>query len=155
MTPSENAAPPSRDPAAYAFWTEERTRYADIDSLGHVNNVAYAVYFEGARVEFIRAHELWRVGAEFTMVAARVEIDYVREVHYPSQVRVGVRCTRVGTSSFVLDAAAFVAGECVATCRSVQVRMDPRERRSSALTPADRERLERSRREPGGTRSGP
>lgn len=146
MTPPSPS--PSRDPADYAFWLDERTRYADIDSLGHVNNVAYAVYFEGARVEFIRQHGLWSVEAAHSMVAARVEIDYLREVRYPSTVRVGVRCTRVGTSSFVLDCAAFVDGECVATCRSVQVRFDPRERRASALPPADRERLLASLREP-------
>lgn len=140
MTPAA-AAPPSTNPADYAFWLEERTRYADIDSLGHVNNVAYAVYFEGARVEFIRQHGLWSVDAPHGMVAARVEIDYLREIRYPSTVRVGVRCVRVGTSSFVLDGAAFVAGECVATCRSVQVRMDPLARRASPLPPADRERL--------------
>lgn len=145
--------PPSRNPADYAFWLDERTRYADIDSLGHVNNVAYAVYFEGARVEFIRQHGLWSVEATHSMVAARVEIDYLREVHYPSAVRVGVRCTRVGTSSFVLDCAAFVNGECVATCRSVQVRFDPRERRASALPAADRERLLASLREPGSLRA--
>lgn len=135
------AAPPSRNPADYAFWLEERTRYADIDSLGHVNNVAYAVYFEGARVEFIRHHGLWNVDAEHGMVAARVEIDYLREIQYPARVRVGIRCVRVGTSSFMLDGAAFVDGECVATCRSVQVRMDRHARRASPLPTAERERL--------------
>ena len=108
---------PSRDPADYAFWLEERTRYADIDSLGHVNNVAYAVYFESARVEYMRAHALWSIESEHAMVTARLEIDYLREVHHPSAVHIGARCTRVGTTSFVLDCAAFIDDVCVATCR--------------------------------------
>lgn len=149
------AAPPSTNPADYAFWLEDRTRFADVDSLGHVNNVAYAVYFEGARVEFIRQHGLWSIDAPHGMVAARVEIDYLREIHYPSSVRVGIRCTRIGTSSFVLDGAAFVDGDCVATCRSVQVRMDRHERRASPLPDGDRARLAASLREPTRTEAGP
>ena len=141
MTTPELPAP-SRRAEDYAFWLDEHTRYADIDALGHVNNVAYAVYFEGARVQFIHRHELWSLGATHGMVAARVEIEYLREVVYPSALRIGTRCVRVGTSSFVLDGAAFVGNDCVATCRAVQVRLDRIARRASPLAPEERARLE-------------
>lgn len=133
---------PARDAAAYRFWIEERVRYADLDSLGHVNNVAYAVYFEGGRVEFLRATGVWDpADNSVTTVVARSEIDFLREVLYPAVVRVGTRCVRLGHTSFVLDSAAFVDGECVSVCRAVQVRWDVATRGPAPLTPANRERL--------------
>ena len=44
------------DPGSYSFWATEHVRFADLDMLGHVNNKAYATYFEPARVKIGRAH---------------------------------------------------------------------------------------------------
>jgi acyl-CoA thioester hydrolase len=41
--------PDAMDPASYRFWVTEHIRFADLDLLGHVNNVAFTVYAESCR----------------------------------------------------------------------------------------------------------
>jgi len=44
----------------YAFWLPVTVRWADMDSLGHVNNAKYFTYLESARTAFFDAVTLWR-----------------------------------------------------------------------------------------------
>ncbi len=41
------------DPATHTLWRQDIIRFADLDILGHVNNVAYMVFFETGRVAFL------------------------------------------------------------------------------------------------------
>ena len=40
----------------FSFWTPVRVRFADTDAQGIAHNSAYAVWFEVARVEYLRAY---------------------------------------------------------------------------------------------------
>lgn len=75
-------------------------RWGDMDSLAHVNNVQVARLFEEARV---RAFADWfgerREG--ISMLVARQDIEYHSPLAYtPEPVRILVRISRIGTSSF-------------------------------------------------------
>ena len=52
--PTERHAPPLR--SDFRFWHALAIRWADIDSMGHVNNATYFTYFEAVRIEFFRQH---------------------------------------------------------------------------------------------------
>ena len=128
-------APPPPAPARFPFWTEEKLRLADTDMNGHINNGAIGAFCEAGRAEIMQAvagpPETRAVG----MAVARVEIDYLREIHYPGRVRIGTCVARVGHSSITVEQALFQGDACFATSRGVMVMLD-RETRRPAEMPA-------------------
>ena len=78
-----------------------QTRTADLDWLGHVNNVVYATYLQEARMEIILR---WRGGLRHPLqdtVVARIEIDYRAVLnHRDEPVAVDTWVERVGTTSY-------------------------------------------------------
>ena len=73
------------------------------------------------------------VNAQF--VIARLEIDFLGEMHWPGQVVIGSRCDHVGRSSLLMTQALFVDGRCAANARSTVVLMDRATRRAAPLPP--------------------
>ncbi|MEQ1438898.1 thioesterase family protein [Fontimonas sp. SYSU GA230001] len=142
MGGQEPVVPVATDVAAYRFWIDEHVRFDDLDMLGHVNNKSFTTYAESGRAAFLRHTGLWRPGAAPVNVIARLEVDYLRELHYPADVRVGVRVLRIGRSSFTLGLGMFSDGHCVATAATVLVHIDPVTRRSVELDADARARLE-------------
>lgn len=138
-SPTPTPIPARRDEASlrpehYPFWTEERVRFADLDINGHVNNIAFAIYAESGRAAFLAATGLWSVDDPSRQsVLAHVEIDYLQELKYPADLRVGLRVIEIGRTSFKLGAGIFRGDHCVALVRSVQVRIDARSKRPLAL----------------------
>lgn len=126
--------PPS--PEDYPIRTVEKLRFADTDCNGHISNAVFAVCCQNARMELL--HDPCRVplpiNAQF--VIARLEIDFLGEMHWPGQVVIGTRCDHVGRSSLLMMQALFVDGRCAASARSTVVLMDRATRRATAL-PAD------------------
>lgn len=113
--------PARLNPAVYPRTIEITTRFGDMDINHHLNNVAYARYFEEARVSFNRTlflgpdgHRLPELDAFRVMVAA-IQIAYLREGHYGPPVHIGIGISRVGNNSFEMAAAAFQDGTCIAT----------------------------------------
>ncbi|TPG10965.1 acyl-CoA thioesterase [Sphingomonas oligophenolica] len=110
------------DAAAYPVTQEIGTRYQDLDTNGHLNNVAFASLFESARVRINRAtrSEGGRPANERTMVAS-VAIAYLAEGNFPDPVTVTSGIGRIGTSSWTIEQAMFQQGRCIATCDTVVV----------------------------------
>lgn len=75
--------------------------WGDMDAFGHVNNTRFIRWFETARI----AH-FDRVGITTTRpegvapILAHVSCDYVSPVDFPSDVLVGARVSKIGTTSF-------------------------------------------------------
>lgn len=112
------------DPRDYRYWVDERVRFNDLDLLGHVNNIAYVVYVETGRANFLRSIGMFDLGDRRQTVIVRFEIDYRREVQYPADLRVGVRVLAIGTTSFQIGVGIFDGETCVATARNAIVRWD-------------------------------
>lgn len=138
MTARNTAA---TDPANYRFWTAERVRFADLDLLGHVNNKAFTTYAESGRFAFLSETGLWEPGAPRQNVIARLELDYLRELHHPAELRVGVNVLRIGERSFSLGQGIFNGDVCVAAAVTVLVRIDARTRKAVVLEDAERQLL--------------
>lgn len=128
--------------SSYKFWVTEHIRFADLDLLGHVNNVAFTVYAESGRAAFMHKTGFWVPGSMRQNVIVRLELDYRRELLYPGEVRVGLRVLKIGTSSFTLGQGLFSGDDCVATAVVVIVRMDSRTRRATPLNGEERAGLQ-------------
>ncbi|MEM7525487.1 MAG: thioesterase family protein [Pseudomonadota bacterium] len=124
------AAPDLTDIAGYEVFETVTLRYSDEDSMGHVNNVAYAAYFEAGRMGLFSEILRGMGDQKFNFVLANVAIDYLREMRFPGELRVGGRLLRVGTKSITTGYGAFLNGVCHATSTSVNVYFDPETRRS-------------------------
>jgi acyl-CoA thioester hydrolase len=104
--------------SAYPVTIEVATRYGDLDSLNHINNVSYAGLFEEARFRFnlfVRGHrtvEDFRDEGRFVLVASN--LSFLKEAFYPESVSIGVGVTRLGRTSYSLGCGMFQAGICVA-----------------------------------------
>ena len=111
------------DAGTFRHWTPVSLRFSDQDSMGHINNVAFAAYVEQARVAFINVFlRNWGEGIDY--ILASVNIDYRREMHFPGTVDIGVRLIRIGTKSITTGYGLFKDGANVATASSVNVFFD-------------------------------
>lgn len=125
------------------IWTEDILRFRDTDLNGHINNGAIGALFEAGRGELLTEIAGPPQARAVAIALARVEIDYLRELHYPGRVRIGTFVARIGGSSFALQQGLFAGEACHAAALSVMVVLDRETRRATALPPALRAALER------------
>jgi acyl-CoA thioester hydrolase len=116
-------------------------RWGDMDAFGHVNNTAYFVYCESARIAFFEHVDLESYaeeGKQLGPALATASCAFRQQVHYPAKLEVDVGCSRVGGSSFTLTYRLRRAGQedVVAEGESVVVWTDYAIGRSTPL-PAD------------------
>jgi acyl-CoA thioester hydrolase len=137
------AQTPPPAPDHFPFWTEEKLRVADTDMNGHINNGAIGAFCEAGRAELMHAIAGPPQTRGVSMAVARVEIDYLRELHYPGRVRIGSAVVRIGSSSFTVRQGLFLGETCFATSQSVMVILDRTTRRPAAIPAALREGLAR------------
>ena len=124
-------APWRLDPASYPKHETKQTRFQDLDTMGHLNNVAFASLFEDARVrmnqQLGRVHRGKMAEGSFRAVVARNEINYLAEGSFPEDVEISLGIGRIGNRSFEMLAAAFQSGACIATCDTTIVMTDPKD----------------------------
>ena len=110
-------------------------RYRDMDRQQHVNNAVFATYFESGRVGLIYDKENGLQVAGATSVVARLEIDFLGELHWPGTVEIGTAVQEIGNRSYRFLAAVFHNGQCAAIGRTTMVLIDGKTRRSRPLPP--------------------
>ena len=88
-------------PSEFRFYQPIQVRYADLDPLRHVNNVAIMTYVEHARTGYYKAAGIWdgKVRSGFGMVVASVKIDYLISILYENEVQVGIKIVSLGSKS--------------------------------------------------------
>ena len=122
--------------------THDIIRFGDLDPQGHVNNTVFATFFETGRVMLLRdpGNELNAPGT--TSVLARLDINFLKELHWPGTVEIGTGVAEIGRSSFTFLQAIFHEGACAATARATMVMIDGETRRSRPLPEEALARLE-------------
>ena len=103
---------------SFRFWTPVTIRYSDQDSMGHVNNCAYAAYAEAGRTMFLGGLLDSEMHPSIDFILASVKIDYLKEIYYPGSVNIGTRILKLGTKSMTLGTGMFLDGEAVAIAES-------------------------------------
>ncbi len=95
-----------------------------LDAFNHLNNVVYYRYMESARIDYL--YKLGMFGAGQFMVLAQSSCCYLKPVHFPDCLHIGVRCKKLGTTSMVFDYCFFSEQQqaVVATAEAVVVSLD-------------------------------
>jgi len=125
------AMPGPRDRAAYRFWTRDIVRFQDLDRLGHVNNVSFAIYLESGRVDFLEALTPGSTDGSGTgWVIARLILDFLNVAQYPADVDIGSRVLRIGRTSCVIGQGLFIGDDCFGAAENVCVWADTNAGRS-------------------------
>jgi acyl-CoA thioester hydrolase len=117
--------------------------YGDLDTQGHLNNVAFGRFFEQARYTAHRAAGMAEISAaeDSHFMVARVSVDYLREGRFGSPLHLRTRAARIGTASVVEEQGAWQDGQCVALAEVVMVYTHAGA--STPLTPRMREVVQR------------
>jgi acyl-CoA thioester hydrolase len=131
------------DPDRYPLKVRILARYADVDPLWHINNVAVAQYYEEARVSatmMVMGGKRIPSPTGERILIAHQSIDYLREATYPGALEIGIGVLRIGRSSYRYGMAMFQDGACVSVSEAVLVYADAH---GPAALPAEyRQRLE-------------
>lgn len=106
----------------------DRVRFAELDPLNHVNNVAYLIWFETARVAYFK-----RVGistyendaVEPRIVIRRGEMDWLQEMRADEDYVILTRAVDYRTSSFTLQQEIRARGTVRASFTCVIVLLHP------------------------------
>ena len=88
------------DEAHYTYWCKDKIRFADLDTYGHLNNVAYATFAESGRVDFLSDVVKGSLSGQGEgWVIATLTINFLASVYYPGDVKIGNVIRRIGNSS--------------------------------------------------------
>jgi acyl-CoA thioester hydrolase len=133
--------------ADFRFWLPITVRWGDMDAMGHVNNVTYFQYLESARIGFFETRMGWtgrtEGGSRQGPVVVSQTFNYRRQVYYPAELEVGVRCQEIRNRSFVLEYGIFRKGtdELVGDGNSVAVWLDYDANKALEISPDLRKAL--------------
>lgn len=113
-------------PEQFAHRIPLTVRWGDIDLLGHVNNAKYFTYEESSRIEYFQrlADADARMWKDYGLILASIGADFISQVHYPAQLEIGTRVTKIGRSSLNTISGLFQHGKPVAAVRGVLVWFD-------------------------------
>ncbi len=111
-----------------------RVRWAEIDAQKIVFNGHYLMYFDTAIAAYWRAlampYAKTMEGLGGDLFVRKASVEYEGSARYDDLLDIGMRCTRVGTSSIVFEGAAFRQHQRLVTCELVYVFADPASQRS-------------------------
>ena len=116
-------------------------RFYETDALGHINNASIAAWFEVARISFVES--LGEEGTESTMhwVLASLQIDFVAETFYGSDVIATVTEARAGNSSLTIVCEMSQGGKLTVRGTAVLVHLDAASKAPLRIPEGLRERL--------------
>lgn len=124
MATTQNA---SDETAKFVHRYREVIRWGDMDSFGHVNNVQFFRYLEGARVAYSRevAGSYLRAEGE-SVILADQRCSFLKQLNWPGELDIYTRTVRVGRTSIHLAQLICRADEeeIVATGEGVMVWFD-------------------------------
>lgn len=126
MTPRPR---PPLDLADYPIRTNEKLRFADTDRNGHVSNAVFAVCCQNARMELLHDRTRVPLPIDAQFVVARLELEFLSEMHWPGTVEIGTQLDRIGRSSLTMAQSLFLEHCRVANARSTVVLVDRSTRR--------------------------
>jgi acyl-CoA thioester hydrolase len=116
-------------------------RWGDLDAFNHVNNAAFLVYAQEARLGWLAGVEGAWFDETMMPVVAAAQVNYRRQLAWPARIAVELATKRIGNSSVTI--AHRIVDEHDATLvyadgEVVMVWIDPASGRSVPLPPAIR-----------------
>lgn len=130
------------DDRGFRHRTEFRVRFADLDSMGHLNNIAVLQLLETGRVDYmvdlgLGTHDV------LTYALVSLHCDFRAQGHYGELLTCGTKIARFGRTSFVIEHEVWKPdGTTVATASSTMVTMGEDTTRSAPIPDGWREKVE-------------
>lgn len=137
------------DEHSYRHLTEFRVRFADLDSMGHLNSIATLELIETGRVNYmvdlgLGTHDV------LTYAIVSLQCDFRAQGYFGELLTCGTRIARFGRSSFVIEHEIWKAdGTTLASATTTLVTMAADDPSRSAPVPEDwREKVEQFQGQP-------
>jgi len=132
----------------FRFFHSIEVRYGDLDPQGHLNNAKYLTFFEAGRINYFTHLGLFKPGQSFmdvNVIMAEVRITFLSAVEYGTPVKVGVRISKLGNKSMMVDQNIVHAetGEVLASGQVILVAYDYHAKKSVPISDAMREKISR------------
>jgi acyl-CoA thioester hydrolase len=118
----------------FPYRLTDNVRFADLDPNQHVNNAAYASYFETGRVTLMKDRTYGLMPPGFAWVMVRLDMHFRTELRWPNSIELGLGVTKLGRTSVTFDQVVFSQGKCIASAVSTNVLLDEQTRKPTALT---------------------
>lgn len=121
----------------FKVWAPVSVRWGDMDAYGHVNNAVFFTYFECGRIVYFE-----RIGIKdrsesnpLAPALASATINFRQQLHFPAELEIGTRATKIGRASFGMEHVLLRKGteEIVADGTSVMVYVDYRAGKSTPI----------------------
>jgi YbgC/YbaW family acyl-CoA thioester hydrolase len=102
-----------------------RVRWVEVDLQKVVFNGHYLTYFDIAMAGYWRANAMPYAQTmehfDGDLFVRKASVEYLGSARYDDLLDIGIRCTRIGTSSVLFSGAAFLQDRLIATCELVYV----------------------------------
>ncbi len=115
-------------------------RFSDTDALGHINNASVATWFEETRRPIFQLFVPDLDPKKWNLIIARVEVDYLAQIDYGSDVEIRTGLEKIGNSSMTVMQEVWLGNACKARGRAVMVHFDYSTNSSSPIPPTIRRR---------------
>ncbi|XGC79843.1 acyl-CoA thioesterase [Bdellovibrio bacteriovorus] len=118
-------------------------RFHDTDALGHINNAAYATWFEEARRFIFRFFVPDLDPKKWSLIIARTEFDFLAQGYYQKEVTVTTNIEKVGNSSFVVVQEAVQDNVVIGKGKAFMVHFDYKTNKSVPIPQNIKEELQK------------
>ncbi len=118
----------------FPIQTTDKLRYADTDRQGHVNNAVFATFLETGRVELLYSSTEPITSKDQSFVITNLNINFIKEIHWPGSVSVGSAVVKLGNSSVQFYQQIHQKDICVASAITTIVQVDTMAGKSSPLS---------------------
>jgi acyl-CoA thioester hydrolase len=116
-------------------------RFYETDALGHINNASIAAWFEVARITFLESLGEGEAESAMSWVLASLQIDFIAETFYGSDVIATVTGARAGNSSLTVVCEMSQGGKLTVRGTAVLVHLDAATKSPSRIPDGLRQRL--------------
>ncbi|MDX1736982.1 MAG: thioesterase family protein [Alphaproteobacteria bacterium] len=131
---AEKPIPRQRDD--FSYFQTITTRWKDNDVYGHVNNVEYYSYFDTAVNQYLIENGCLDIQSSPSIgLVVDTSCSYFKEISFPEKIEVGLRVSKIGTSSVTYEVAIFKSNHSSAAAqgRFVHVYVDRENRKPTPI----------------------
>jgi len=123
------------------FVQRVQPRFTETDALGHINNAVLPVWFEQARTPIFKLFIPSLDVKKWTLILAKIEVEFLQEIFYGTDVEVHSFIEKIGNSSFVCYQEVWQEESLVAKGRAVMVHFNHSTKKSMPIPEVIKDQL--------------
>lgn len=121
---------------SFSFSITVPVRFSETDMFGHMNNVTAFIYFEQARIDYLKAKGLFAEDGNWDAfpVVADLQCDFLQQIYFDEKITIHVKTADVGNSSLDIHYMATKEnGDVCLTGRGALVYIDAKTHKATAI----------------------